>query len=387
MITLDPVTVGSSPFTVPLWSAGQLGSPPSAVRVANESPYALQISVAGSDHWLQAWTADVYPAQGAGKILVSPSLLTTAAAPPSSQLLVSVAEQGETFPGAYPLALDRVTSISAGTVDIGTITGPVTISGGPISVTDGGLAETTVALSTQFAPVHDQPLVPGTTQIFAAGAGQSFAYPSGAASWQLIILGLQSAGYGCRVAWKGVNTGVGGQRDTQQGVWGGIIASGVLNDTAMQWSVTLPSGAPAGCNALLYMSGAAAVQDNWYDSAIYGPSFNLPAGAAGYDGILLRVNSTLGAGANATYGLPTFRGPVYIGVNGTQALHGVLQMSDYLGSVVSVDYNFPISASGPGRQQFPSWLPGVNNAVVLFNDDTGATNTFELEVRAAKDLL
>jgi hypothetical protein len=263
-----------------------------------------------------------------------------------------------------------------------TITAP-----NPYPVSDGGLAESTVALSTQFTQTYSEPLTPGSATTFALGSGQTFPYPSGAAAWQLAITGLNTT-HGCRIQWQGITTGLSRFRDTQQGVYGVIVASGIVDDIAMSWTVTLPSGAPSGCIAYLFMCGSNQVQDNFYDTAIYNASFNLPAGTAGYDGALLRVSSTLGDGANATYAMPTYRGPVMIGISCTQALHPTLQESDYLGNLISNDMNLnAVSLSGAGRLNQQVYLPGMNNALVVFNDDSGSTNVFFAEVRATKDLL
>lgn len=109
MQALAAVTLTGSQQTVNLTP---LLPGPNPVRFANESAYALQIVLGGDTHWLNPWTVDVYrPPQIINQIVVIPSVLTASLAPPtSSKLLITLAEPGEGFPGAYPMNLDRQSS-------------------------------------------------------------------------------------------------------------------------------------------------------------------------------------------------------------------------------------------------------------------------------------
>lgn len=343
--------------------------------------------------------ADLYFGTGSANVILGPFTLSpgqkleisvVGATPSQTATVTAFGLQGDAGDGSdlAPMLNDLASALSLS----GTF--PVTIPAGvnvtnTVPVSDGGLAETSVTLSTQFAQVHDQPLVAGTTQIFNVGAGQTYPYPAGAAGWQMNIIGFAGAGVGVRLQWEGLNTGVIKVRDTQTNIYGMIVASGIVDDTAMQFSITVPAGAPAtGLTALLYMCGSNLVQDNWYDSAIYDTSFALPEGTAGYDGGLLRLGVTLGSSGNVTCPLPTYRGMVQIGIGCTQACHGYLAEQDYLGNSIANDMNLnTFSLSGPGRSNQQVYTPGLGSALVLLNDDSSGSNTINVEVRAVKDLL
>ncbi|HEX6476681.1 MAG TPA: hypothetical protein VF005_05355 [Acidimicrobiales bacterium] len=90
------------------------------IKVANESAYALQVQIAGNSHWLQPWTVDVFdPVQKVTQLAVTPTILTppsiTAPTPPSAALLITLAEEGERFPGTYPTAVARQVNFAIAT--------------------------------------------------------------------------------------------------------------------------------------------------------------------------------------------------------------------------------------------------------------------------------
>lgn len=81
---------------------------PTQLRLANESPYALKILLAGDTHWLNPWMIDRFltPSKLAFfdivPTILASNVLSTA---PSSTLLVTYAQQGDDIPGVYPLPI------------------------------------------------------------------------------------------------------------------------------------------------------------------------------------------------------------------------------------------------------------------------------------------
>lgn len=106
---LNPITVAAADFDVQLVT--KAGIRPWKVKIANESPYAVRVELAGYIDWIGPWTADVVPTGGATVMHVHPIVLGAALPPtPQSVLLVTLAPQGEDFPGTYPVALVRQAS-------------------------------------------------------------------------------------------------------------------------------------------------------------------------------------------------------------------------------------------------------------------------------------
>ena len=271
-----------------------------------------------------------------------------------------------------------------------TISGPVGVTG-TVGTTDAGLAGSIAQKLSQFVPLTTANLTSGATTTISIGDNTGNPYPQNAASWQLVVTGLGGVNFGCRVSWDkqdGSGNDLGyTQRDSAQITMDKIIASGILDAPTMIFSITLPAGAPNGCIAYLY-STALLIQDNWYDSGIY-ENTSSQAGLfqPGYDGILATVSNVIGAGSSQTYQLPTYRGPVQFGIQLTQAGHCIVQEFTYLAAGVSANMNIPVSSSGLSQQIFTLFLAGMNNKIVVFNDDGGATNTVNMEMRAVKDLL
>lgn len=124
MIALAPVTLTGAPQTVN-FNAGSKTGQTGQVRIANESQYALQVQLSGDIHWLDPGTVDVFtPPEKITWVKIMPTILVGA---PSGSVLITLAEEGEAFAGAYPMSLPAQTSITTGTVNVGTITGPVSI--------------------------------------------------------------------------------------------------------------------------------------------------------------------------------------------------------------------------------------------------------------------
>lgn len=99
--------------------------PPGWVRVANESPYALQCALGADFHWLQPWTVDVWPVRGTTLMHVHPIQLTDPLpAAPSATVLVTVAQPYEVIPGTYPATLDRQAATFSPQLVLGTIQTP-----------------------------------------------------------------------------------------------------------------------------------------------------------------------------------------------------------------------------------------------------------------------
>jgi hypothetical protein len=273
-----------------------------------------------------------------------------------------------------------------------------TISGGAVSITgdvpvsDGGLAGSVAQRLSQISVLATSNLTSGAATTINTGTGTANLYPSNAASWQLVISGLQGSTSSCRVVWTkedalGNQLGY-VQRDTAAaGTLDKIICSGILDAPITIFQITLEAGAPAGCTVTIYTS-ALMLQDNFFDSGIY-ENTSAQAGffSPGYDGILTTVSNTIVASGNQTYALPTYRGPAQLGIEMTQTGHLTIQENTYLGGVVSNKMSIPVSSAGLAQQIFIVFLGGMSNNIITFNDDAGATNTFFLEVRAIKDLL
>lgn len=149
MITLPAVALSpgsSSTVQIPI---SELGGPVGAFKVSNESPYPLTISWAGNSKTVAPWTADVFPAPGVQTFTIAVAAGTVFS---GAQALIDVAGQGEGFPGSYPLSLPGQTSISGGTIEIGTISGPVTIGGNVPVENAPGTQLSTVQLQGQGVP-------------------------------------------------------------------------------------------------------------------------------------------------------------------------------------------------------------------------------------------
>ena len=268
----------------------------------------------------------------------------------------TIATGSDALPGTYPAG--------AGTVSIGTISGPVTITGGPISVSDGGLAgataDATVALgSPEITPVLSGTLAAAGTLTLAIGAGSAVPYPPGAASWQVIAVGMAGTdANGLRLltqyqdgAGKSISL-LQEQRDTSIHIRGAIIASGLADTPAITFLVSVGAGSHFPVTVTLYMSGSE-LPDQFYDSAIYGPQFTGSGNAlVGFDGVLWAVSGwTIATGGNQTFYLLTYRGPVLLGLQSSQAMHGAFTENDYSGAkVLGAVNNFPVSTGGGGQQ-------------------------------------
>lgn len=117
MIALAPVVLTGNTQVINFSAQANSGQS-WAIRVSNESAYALQIQIAGDTHWLDPWTADVWtPAQKVTQITVMPTTLISISGAPAVSLLITLAEEGESFPGVYPMALTREISGSVQAVD------------------------------------------------------------------------------------------------------------------------------------------------------------------------------------------------------------------------------------------------------------------------------
>jgi hypothetical protein len=315
---------------------------------------------------------------------------------------VSQVSDGSDLPVVSAIANSSTTEISGGSITAD-ITGPVEIinaGSGPVDVaaSDNGLAGSIVSAISIMEPYATPTfaLTTGATTTIAIGQGGAQGiFPSQVGSWMLQIVGMggswTTTPMGVRLWWQGQD-GSGNmiytrQRDSSQYIYGTITATGDVDAPLIEWQITLPTGAPTGCIARFFFS-AAEIDDEFYDTAIYGPAFSdYQSNTIGMDGVLVSNSSTLAGGANATYAFPTYRGAVQYGVQMGQAGHGSFGERDYTGSVLRDNMNFPISSSGAGRQLYIAWIGGIGNTLTLFNDDSGASNTFFQEIRAIKNLV
>lgn len=234
MISLPAIalTPGAA-VTVPI-PVNQLGSPVGAFVVSNESPWPLTVSWAGNSQTLAPWTANLYQAPGVQTFVIAVGGSGTFA---GAEALVDVAAQGEAVPGSYPLSLPGQTTISGGSVTIGTISGPVTVenvSGGALSVLLG---------STQGNPLV---LPPGTTN-----GSESVAIPPGTAAIALVISGNDMTGAGDSVS--GIlaeYTPSVGQAQTPINQPASILSPttyyGVLPSTSLSGSLEIVGSTPSG---------------------------------------------------------------------------------------------------------------------------------------------
>jgi hypothetical protein len=114
MRAVPPISITGADFDVPVLGNGiEAAWQPSYVKCDNESPYVLNIAVGPVLHVLPPWTVDVYPVvMGASSLHVHPIALSTPLPPaPTSVLLVTIAGPAESFPGTYPAAMSRTSSI------------------------------------------------------------------------------------------------------------------------------------------------------------------------------------------------------------------------------------------------------------------------------------
>jgi hypothetical protein len=116
VIPLPPLQLTGNPQTVDLPNNVDA----CCALLANESPYALQVSYGqGRSRWLGAWTADTFALQlGIQSLTLKPAVVGSLINAPSSVLLVTLAQQGEQFEGTYPMALTRQTNIGVGGVSV-----------------------------------------------------------------------------------------------------------------------------------------------------------------------------------------------------------------------------------------------------------------------------
>lgn len=266
------------------------------------------------------------------------------------------------------------------------ITGPVTI-GGTVPVSDGGLANSIAAAGSQAKLLTTQALTAGATTTINAGTGTAIPYPAGAASWLCQITGLGGGVNGVRLFVQYMDAAANilfkRQNDSSNIVYSTISGGGTLPTEAIQWQFTLPAGA-TGVTARIYAT-ATRLNDFWYDTAIWEPSQPGRGGSGdqlGFDGVLWSVNaSVFGPNANASYKLPTYTGPVLLGIQSSGAMHGSFGEQDYLSTLIRNLQNFPVSTSGSAQQSSVFWLPWLSNQITLFND-TAANNTVYAELRA-----
>lgn len=265
---------------------------------------------------------------------------------------------------------------------------PVSTSQESNSSSPGSIAQQ----SSVLAAYTSIPLVQNGTVNFTAGLGTSNPYPSQVGSWLMEISGLavNTNNGGCRVLWQGSDSNGNliyqRQRDSAELTYGSVIATGDVDAPQIEWSISLGSAAGTSCTARLYFS-AESLKDYWYDTAVYGPAFASAGGELGMDGTLLSVqNVGINAGSNATFTLLTYRGPVQIGAQASQASFLAIQESTYTGGTLRLGENIPISSSGTGFLLTIAYLGGVNNAIEVFNTSASNMQVF-LVVRALEDLV
>lgn len=108
MISLPSVALAPGVAQTVQIPTAQLGGPAGSVKIANESPWPLDVTIAGTEQTLPAWMADVFPASGVQTFTLTPQPLATAtSAYATAAAMIDVAAQGETIPGTYPVALVR----------------------------------------------------------------------------------------------------------------------------------------------------------------------------------------------------------------------------------------------------------------------------------------
>lgn len=112
-----------SPLTVRVPSSFYDGKTRWPIRLANESPYQATITLGAQTLPLAPFTADVItPAQQVTLIAATfVQLATPLPASPVSQLLVSLAEPGESIEGTYPMALPRQSAAFGAWTQQGTV--------------------------------------------------------------------------------------------------------------------------------------------------------------------------------------------------------------------------------------------------------------------------
>ena len=278
-----------------------------------------------------------------------------------------------------------LTGIIGTEITSGSITLPT-----PVPVSDGGLAGSVAQKLSQFSILATAALPSNTATVISTGVGTANPYPMNAASWQLVISGLQGTNFGCRVTWQkqdGAGNTLGyDQRDSAVVTMDRIIGSGILDAPTMIFTITLPSGAPAGCTAILYTT-ALLIQDNWYDAGIYeNASSQSGLFTPGPDGILATISNSINAGTSQSYQLPTYRGPCQLGIEFTQAGHAAIQENTYLGGGISGRTSIPVSTSGLAQQIFIVFVGAYSNVLNVFND-SASNATVIFEMRAIKDRL
>lgn len=204
MIPLDPVTLTGNPQDIDLRAKLSTGTD-NPIRVANESYFALQVALGGDTHWLDPWTADVfYPPRSITKLSVNPSILLAGIGTgPASSLLITLAEPGEQFAGAYPVALSRQ---FGGQINIGS--GTVTIGSGTVNV--GNNVPVLNAAGTQLGVVRT-PTQIDSASTTAGGSNvthNAIAVPSGTHS--LMVVGVNPSGGAAfgKVKITGASTGL-----------------------------------------------------------------------------------------------------------------------------------------------------------------------------------
>lgn len=112
MQPLAAITITGADFDIALVPDGIAAAiPPDRIKVANESPFALQLGLGGYIDWLPAWTVDVVPVRGVTSMHVHPVPLTSPMpAPPWSTLLVTTIAPYEAVAGTFPASLDRLSA-------------------------------------------------------------------------------------------------------------------------------------------------------------------------------------------------------------------------------------------------------------------------------------
>lgn len=133
-----------------------------AVKLANESNFAVRVSFASFSDWLPAWTVDVFYvgnyAGYDGVIHLSMQQVSTASQPPSATVLPTTYAPGETITGTYPCALVRM-------VNQGNATGAGSVAN---VINDGNAANTTVIETTETGSTGSNGFLDNTGRFFVA---------------------------------------------------------------------------------------------------------------------------------------------------------------------------------------------------------------------------
>lgn len=171
MIPLPAVAVTGAPLAIRIPASFPSGGTRYPIRIANESPYQCTVTAVAKSISLEPYSVDVLePSQTVTLLAATFLALSTLPAAPVSQLVVTLAEVGEDFPGSYPMPLPR----QAATFSPGPVLQHITGVAGQHQTIDIPIPAGTQQIGWQVDGLDDDGLGPTSVAIVGDQSGDSY---------------------------------------------------------------------------------------------------------------------------------------------------------------------------------------------------------------------